>query len=219
MMWDLHSSIEGPSSEALKANRRLPHTQNEIVGALPDLYYSKIDKPIVFDKGRTWPMYSNLQLLKRYMSDSPRIVILVRPIDEIVKSFVKLRLDNNWQGDPYTDLLLQNTDPLCNAINAIEFAKLIGGDEFLFVSYQSLVEKSESVVGEVYDHCGIEKYPHTFNDISQKFKEDDTVYGLNGMHDVRSNISIVKNTITLPANIQNICDQMTENMFKNLNFI
>ena len=219
MMWDLHSSIEGPSSEALKANRRLPHTQNEIVSALPDLYYSKVEKPIVFDKGRTWPMYSNLQVLKRYVSDAPKIVILVRPIDEVVKSFVKLRLNSDWQGDPYLDLLLPNTDPVCTAFNAVEFAKFIGGDEFLFVSYQSLVENPDLVVDAIYGHCGIEKYTHHFNCISQKYKEDDTVYGLNGMHDVRSTIGVEKNTVTLPENIQNMCDQMTECMFKNLNFI
>jgi hypothetical protein len=144
---------------------------------------------------------------------------MVRPLDEVIKSFAKLRLANNWQGDPFTDLILPNTDPVMSPVNAVEFAKFVGGDEFLFVSYRSLIEKPDFVISSIYEHCGMEKYNHKFSSVGHKSKEDDSVYGLDGMHDVRDEISIRENEVVLPENIQKICDEMNSRMFNGLNFI
>jgi sulfotransferase len=219
MMWDMQCSIEGPSREALEANRRVPKTNMSVMQALPDLYYSGVDREIVFDKSRTWTRYANHQMLKRYIGENPKVIVLVRPVDEIVRSFAKLRIDNGWTGDVYTDLIMPGTDPLTASLDGIAHAKFIRDDGFLFVTYKSLVENPAMVLRAIYKHCELDWFAHDFDNVEQKFTEDDAGFGLVGMHNVRQKIGLRANDIVLPTNIQAICDDMTEALYDGLEAI
>ena len=219
MMWDMQCSINGPAEDALKASRRLEQTSKDIMTELPALYYKSVSKDIVFDKCRTWTLYENHQMIKRYIDKNPKVVVLIRPVDEIVRSFAKLRLDNGWVGDVYTDLLLPNTDPLTLPLEGIKYAKYIRDEGFLFVTYKSLVENPSMVLEQIYKHCEIDPFAHDFDTIKQVFVEDDDVYGLVGMHDVRQEIKFRANNIGLPQNIQQISDEMTNALYDGLRAI
>lgn len=219
LMWDMQCSVDGPSAESLSAGLRLPHTATDIISALPDLYYKEVEKEIVFDKGRTWTLYANHQLLKRYVDASPKIIVLVRPIGEVIQSFAKLRLQNGWEGDVFTDLLVPNTDPVLRPFDGICYAKFIKSSDFLFVTYKTLVQNPERALHAIYDHCGLDWFEHRFDRIEQSFKEDDTVHGLKGMHDVRPTIEVADNFVTLPDNIQKVCDELTDMLFDGLNAV
>ena len=219
MMWDMQCSINGPSQDALKASRRLEKTSMDIMAEFPALYYKSVSKDIIFDKCRTWTLYENHQIIKRYINESPKIVVLVRPVDEIVRSFAKLRLDNGWVSDVYTDLLLPNTDPLTLPLDGIKYAKYIRDEGFLFVTYKSLVENTAMVLEQIYNHCEIDFFSHDFDEIKRAFVEDDEVYGLIGMHDVRQEISFGANDVVLPQNIQQISKEMTAALYDGLNAI
>lgn len=219
MMWDMQYSIEGYSREALEANRRTPKTSDIVMKALPDLYYNDVDREIIFDKSRTWTLYANHQMLKRYVDESPKIVVLVRPVDEIVRSFAMLRFNNGWTGDVYTDLIMPNTNPITYSLEGISNAKYIRDEGFLFVTYKSLVETPSTVLQAIYKHCGLNWFSHDLDNVEQKFTEDDVGYGLVGMHDVRQKIELRANDIVLPTNIQAICDDMTEALYDGLEAI
>lgn len=219
LMWDMQCSVEGPSAEALSAAHRLPGTANDIISSLPGLYYKDVEKEVVFDKCRTWTLYANHQILKRYVDAAPKIIVLVRPVGEIIKSFAKLRLQNGWEGDVFTDFLVPDTDPVMRAFDGIRYAKFIKSNDFLFVTYKTLVEAPERALHAIYDHCQLDRFEHRFDRIEQSFKEDDTVHGLKGMHDVRPTIEPADNFVTLPDNIQKVCDELTDMLFDDLNAV
>jgi sulfotransferase len=219
MMWDMQYSIEGYSREALEANRRIPKTSMAVMRALPGLYYNDVDREIIFDKSRTWTLFANHQMLKRYIDESPKVIVLVRPVDEIVRSFAKLRFNNGWTGDVYTDLILPHTDPITLPLEGIANAKYTRDEGFLFVTYKSLVEKPSEVLQAIYKHCGLNWFAHKVDNVEQNFTEDDVGYGLVGMHDVRQKIELQANDVVLPRNIQKICDAMTETLYDGLDAI
>lgn len=217
MMWDMQCSIEGPSREPLEANRRFSKTGADIMTALPELYYRDVAREVIFDKGRTWTLHANHQMLKRYMSKNPKVIVLVRPIDEILRSFAKLRVNNGKTEDVYADLLMPGTDPITRALEGIAYAKYIRDEGFLFVTYKSLVEQPSMVLQEIYKHCGLDWFEHDFDNVEQLFTEDDVSYGLVGMHDVRQKIGFRDNDIVLPRNIQEVCDELTQVLYSGLN--
>lgn len=219
MMWDMECSLNGPSQGALNANRKLHKTTTDVMTALPQLYYSGINQEIVFDKSRTWTLYANHQMLKRYINEKPKVIVLVRPVDEIVRSFAKLRINNGWTGDIYTDLIMPGTDPITLPLDGIAYAKFIRDPGFLFVTYKSLVEKPATVLQEIYKHCELDWFEHDFDRVEQKFTEDDVGFGLVGMHDVRQKIELRDNDVVLPSNIQEICETLTQTLYDGLDAI
>ena len=98
LMWDMQVSCEVNAREQLMANYKT-NTQDDLVRAIPAIYYKDVNQTYIFDKCRSWTMPANLQMIRRYITDKPKILVLTRPIDEIVESFVKLRKANGWSGD------------------------------------------------------------------------------------------------------------------------
>lgn len=86
-MWDMQCSCE--HSEQLKATRR-SDTQHEIIREIPEIYYRNTGKPIVVDKCRSWTLPPNMAMIREYITDHPKVVVLIRPLEEIVASFVHL---------------------------------------------------------------------------------------------------------------------------------
>ena len=68
-------------------------------------------------------------------------------------------------------------------------AKKSNKGEFLFVSYNELVTQTKETIEKIYTFCEWDSFEHNYNEIINKHPEDDTVYKLNGMHDIRSTIS------------------------------
>ena len=96
LMWDMQVSCETVASEQLTANNRQA-TQDSLVSAIPAIYYRNTKATHIVDKCRSWTLPANMDMLKRYVRDDPKVIVLTRPIDEIVQSFVELRKANGWQ--------------------------------------------------------------------------------------------------------------------------
>lgn len=212
-MWDAQETANGRAAEMLAANRRQASTPHDIISALPHLYYKDVDRPIVIDKCRTWTLPGNMDLIRKHITASPKVVVLIRPVDEIVRSFVTLRLRNGWTGDLYADLLTEGDDPICRPLLATKIAQFSGSPEFLFIEYKDLTTNTTEVLASIYGFCGWEPFEHDLENIENVNHEDDAVYGLDGMHDVRKTISPSANLLPLPDNVQRECDRLTEMIY------
>jgi sulfotransferase len=195
IMWDTLNSCRYAASEQLAANNRL-RSVNDIVSQLPHIYYKRNSQQekIVLDKCRTWTLPANVQMLDDYVGKETKVIVLVRPIVEIVRSFVKLYKENGeYTKSVERDLLKPNTDALMKPLAGVYAAQQSKSDRFLFVSYKDLVEDTTQTLKGIYDFCGWEQFIHNTNNIKQKYAENDDIYGLKGMHSVRKKVGYRKN--------------------------
>lgn len=187
LMWDMQVSCETAASEQLAANNR-KNTQDALASAIPAIYYRDVRATHIVDKCRSWTLPANMDMLKRYVRADPKVIVLTRPIDEIVRSFVQLRKANGWQGDLESDLLIPDSEPIMRSLNGVRWAQENNNGEFLFIEYANLVNDTIEVIASIYEFCEIEPFKHDLKHITNKHPENDLVYGLIGQHKIRSTI-------------------------------
>ena len=207
LMWDMQQSCALKAREQLAANRR-EQTPHDLVSAIPHLYYKDCAGKIVVDKCRSWTIDANIDLLKKYVGEDYKIIVLERPVTEVVKSFARLFKENKLEKDLNT-FLVPLTDPIMRSIHGIMTIKKQLNDfnnaHFLFISYDELVNKTEETVKKIYAFCGWEPFKHDFKNVEIKYDEDDTVYGLKGQHKIRPVVKRVQNLVKIPEDVLKKC--------------
>jgi sulfotransferase len=187
-----------------------------ILRAIPDLYYYDVSKRFVLDKCRDWTNPSNTMMIKKYITDGPKIIVLVRPIEEIVGSFAQLRHKNNWPESDLYDSLLDDDGGgiVLNCLKSAVKAKKNNQGEFLFVQYDEIVFDTKKTLERLYDFCEWPKYEHQLDNIKRPFVQNDEFYNLNGLHEVRSAVEKQKYHIDLPKDILKKCRYLNSLLFE-----
>jgi sulfotransferase len=205
LMWDMQNSFELASViENTVASNKL-NVKTDLINAIPFIYYNDIKESIVFDKSRSWTLSSNVEMFKKYIDSDAKIVVLERPVIDIVKSFVNLRLKNNYQGDAEAGLIDEDNEYIRRPLSGIKWAKQNNNGEFLFIQYDDLISNPKEKLKEIYKFCDIEPFEHNFNNIVRKYPENDEVYDLKNLHDIRPTISKQIIDIKLSKNIIKKC--------------
>ena len=208
LMWDVQQSCNaGNAGNAIAANRRF-NTEHDIMSALPGLYYKDVEQPIIIEKGRTWTHPINFDMWTRHVNSEQKIIVLIRPLEDVFKSLAALRIRNDWQDDLYLDLLKKGGEPICRAAEAIALAKEAFPEKLLFIDYRDLVKTPLSVIDRIYDLYGWEKYEHNLDNIICNNPEDDEVHGFLGMHTIRSTISTRELEVELPDHVKRACVEL-----------
>jgi sulfotransferase len=184
LMWDMQQSVV--NSEQIKASSK--NLLDALVKPIPHTYYANITKPIVVDKCRSWTLPANMEILNRYFDNTPKVIVLVRPLVEIVASFISLRKKNNWIN-PEEGLLDDGSEPIMRSLAGVEWARKNNNGEFLFVTYDELVDDTQVSLDRIYEHCGWRSFKHNLDNIINEYQEIDPVYGLIDLHNVRPQIS------------------------------
>ena len=205
LMWDMQQSVA--NSEQIKASNK--DLTNKLVKPIPHTYYSNIKKPIVVDKCRSWTLPANVEILNRYFDSAPKVIVLVRPLVEIVASFMSLRKENGWI-DLETGLLENGSEPIMRSLAGVEWARKNNNGEFLFVTYDELVDDTETSLDRIYEHCGWQPFTHDLNNIVNQYKENDDIYGLIGQHDIRPEISRRTVNVDLSDEFIKECNRLDE---------
>jgi sulfotransferase len=190
LMWDMQQSCETTAHQQLMANKR-SKTIDDLISEIPKIYYRNVNRPVIIDKCRSWTLPTNQELLRRYITQTPKTIVLTRPIDEIVDSFVLLYEKNGKKYD-VKELMREGSEPLMRSLVGVEMAKQSNNGEFLFISYNEIVKNTEIVLDTIYTFIGEPRFDHNLKNIVNALPEDDTVYGLNGLHEIRSTIALRK---------------------------
>jgi len=200
LMWDVQNSCNHMCDEQLVATNRF-NTRQDIIGALPNLYYKDVKKPVVLDKCRAWTYQDNIEMIYNYTNFKPKIIVLHRPLIEVVKSFMQVHKQNNKYNNPaYIEKsILAKDGPLTAAYIGYVGAKKNNNGEFLFVNYHDMLDDMDNVLDKVYEFIGEKRYPHDLTNIINSHEENDGAYGLKGMHTVRPTISLNEYDIKLDA--------------------
>ena len=189
LMWDMQNSFQLVSvKESIIATNKI-HIETDVISAIPFIYYNGIKESIVFDKSRSWTLSSNVEMFKRYIDSDAKIVVLERPVIDIVKSFVNLRLKNNYQGDAEAGLIEEDNEYIRRPLQGIKWAKQNNNGEFLFIQYDELINNPQKTLDNIYTFCDIKPYKHNFTNITPKYPENDIVYDLKNLHKIRPTIN------------------------------
>lgn len=185
LMWDVHLSCTGAAVEQLTATGRTD-VAGRLLRNLPGEYYHDVTRTVIVDKCRTWPLPGNMRLVREHITPDPKMIILTRPVDEVVASFVRLRKQAGWEGDVEADLWV-NPEPLVRAIEATGWALTGDPGTFHHITYAQLVDDPDFTLRGLYTFMGWEPYQHTFTGIVHPHPENDDVHGL-PLHRLRDTV-------------------------------
>jgi sulfotransferase len=175
--------------QQVKANYKENIVQH-LAQSVPEVYYKDIHKSFILDKNRTWITKDNWEMAKNLFASTPKVVVLYRPLQEIVHSFLYIREKNGWTDLKEDKLLKPNTDPIMYALQAFsEFTYMKNSPDALFVSYKELITDTRNVFKKIYKLFDLKEFDHNFDNIYNYYPEDDNVYNCIGLHEVRSKIS------------------------------
>ena len=216
LMWDMQTSCKINCSEQLLANNKLDSVSQNIIGSLPSLYYQDVSNKTIFDKCRPWASSSNIEMAKNYISKDIKAIVLVRPIDEIIKSIAKLHFDSGGNESIYEELMNEKSSWVMNSFFATLLAAQSKADNLLFLSYNNIVNDLKNVIDKIYDFTNENKINHNTTNIKTIIKEDESVYDYPEIHNVRSKVSKTPNNIVLPEWVKDQADSMTNILFEHL---
>lgn len=174
---------------------------DRIFPAMVKAYFDNIDKPIIFDKHRMWPR--NIKEIMDYINPNPRIVCTVRPIAEVITSYLVLAdqdPDNfidaelKKQGKEITNEaragLLWMDDYVKGPYDVLVDALAKYPDNILLVDYRDLVFTGQKTLKRIYDFSGIFPYAHDWKAIENKMEENDNAWGMKNLHKIRPELKM-----------------------------
>jgi len=174
-------------------------------------WYSDIDSPIIIDKDRQWPFNLNSAGI---LTKDIKIICPVRSILDILSSFILLNRKGSGKKGMLTILertlkkhgerLTENNhchnlmDESINGTVSIilnGLTRIFNKDQELFqniihlVEYEDLIGDTKNSINKIYEFLQIPKYEHDYVNIENNIREDDTLFGLPTLHEVRPTIS------------------------------
>jgi hypothetical protein len=119
LMWDMEVSCNTSGQEQIKANKR-EKTIFDLVSSIPKIYYKDVDRPIIVDKCRTWNNPANVDIVNRYIDCDPKFIVLIRPVNEIVISFLDLCNKNNIEIT--SEYFINKDSEILKLLNNVQWA-------------------------------------------------------------------------------------------------
>lgn len=178
-------------------------------------YYASItDRPIVCDKSRGWIAY--YRLLQDILEEPPKIICMVRDLRQVFSSFENtFRKQSHLAEGPenlsnFTCLLTpervahwQQSVPVGLALTRMrEFQSQGLLSKVCVVRYEDLMSGPQEQLDRIYDYLGLPSYAHQFTGLTKEVREDHSVFGVYGNHEVQSELKEVKHCL-LGARLEN----------------
>lgn len=163
------------------------------------------DKPYVVDKSRGWSVH--FDLLNLIFGEEPKIICLVRDLRQILSSLEKKFRQNPDKYRPVENhanlsgtttfkramLALQNP-PVGLAIDRlVEVHQRGWNKKMLFLRYEDLTAQPAEALQKVYTYLGVPEFKHNFDKVAQVTQEDDQVFGIPGLHEIRPKVEPLQN--------------------------
>jgi len=200
-MWLVHNS----SHETTIINT-FEYRKQQLISSMLDSYYADVEKPIIIDREKNWANPANIEMLKKYFAEKPKIIYTIRPIAEVLASFIAINSngliremeDGSWNQDPNLSLndnlcefLMNPNNQIARNLEAIHSIKNSENDGmFHIVQYHDFLNSPQKTMDEIYEFLGIEGFTHNFKNIRKIEEYDDTAAGLpKDLHKIRRQLS------------------------------
>jgi sulfotransferase len=212
---DIHASTNSPlldtihyteeyllyKSEQYKAHPK-PECAHKVLSSIPHNYYFNTPEPIIVDKSRGW--VNQIQHIKDYITLEPKIICMVRNIQDIMVSFLALieksqslsfidkgLMENNIKltNDNRCEFLMSPRGIIGMSYHALAEAYHKGHQKYmLIVEYENLISSPQQEMNRIHTFLGLDLYSYDFSNVRPKYDENDIVYGLENMHTVRNEV-------------------------------
>ena len=203
-LWDFYNSVN-TDQHVLRSNEN--RIKSEIfLSAFMDNFYKEVEKPIVIDREKSWGTPANLELIKRYITPTPKIIFTVRNVLDIIASYGninynRLKIDTlnseryhiNYRSerDSIAEHIMRPNGGVDKALLSLASAFYPENKGmFHIVEYDDLVSNPNKTMAKIYDFLELPQYEHNFNSIQKVEVDDDESLGLSkNLHAVRKSLS------------------------------
>lgn len=157
-------------------------------------YYKDHNVKYIIERG-DWITPFNINILKEIAPNKIKIVILIRDIFQIIKSYLKLCEDNPQffynikynsldhstlftdEIETKVDLIMDKGEYINTMLYSIyQLKKNNVLKNFLLIDYNDLVDEPEITMNKIYDYYGIDQFKHSFKNLKAP-KYDDSMLG------------------------------------------
>jgi sulfotransferase len=165
-------------------------------------FYAHVKQPFIIDKHRGHPR--NTESLRQFVTNNPKIICTNRPIPEVITSYIKLINNDNNKNNFIDDHLNKAGIPISvesrakvlwenyisDPYQSMKSGLKLHSENILVVNYDDIISNTYEVLSKIYDFLGLKLYPghHVENIHNYCAEEKDHAWGLNGLHDIRSNL-------------------------------
>jgi hypothetical protein len=202
ILWNFYLSIlnESTKNELLAVDKNDDEKIKKIIKSIFDSYYEKENK-IIFDKNTSWTITENITLLKKYITDKPKIIVLTRNIEDVAKSYVNILLQNGYSQDDAEQTVFHfdniGNNPIMRPVAGVMNSKINNNlADFFYIDYDDLISNTEKVINDLYIFCNIPNFNHSYSNIEIKYPENPK-YVFKNIIEVRPEISKRKIDVSL----------------------
>ena len=158
--------------------------------------YEHVTEEVVVEKDRGWA--ADVGLIRCLTNEEPRIISPVRPIPEIIASFILLSRKIGVQSKIEDEIRLAKRQSNVWSLSRIIWEKYIysnwrtfrAGYEanpecFLLLDYEDIVTEPQKTMGLITTYLDVAPWVPSVTNLSNPRPENDRVYGMPGLHDVK----------------------------------
>ena len=169
---------------------------NMIKGIIPN-YYKDWKQNYIIDR-HSWGRIDMINILNQYKSNELKFIVLVRPIEEVLASLIKIgqATENNYIKNMGNTLEQQCREIMRdNGMVDLELRAIYNllrnenKNHVCLIEYDELVKEPKKEIDKVYDFLGIERFNHSFFELKQlsnnNIQYDDTIYGTD-LHKIKT---------------------------------
>ena len=149
-----------------------------------DAFYEDVDKPVIIDKSRGWPIAQIMSAMAQVLGHQPKIIATVRSVPDCAASFVRIAKPEDLDEFMESGQLM---DHLKAAYISLQNGYLAAPDNFLFIEYDDLISNPKEQLQRIHDFLELPDFEYDFNAIdgSTVAEDDEQLHGTKGMHDVK----------------------------------
>jgi sulfotransferase len=178
--------------------------KEDVLRAMLEGYFARIERPICIDKNRYWPEFLELASGILGGRDKVRVIVSVRDLRDVLASFEevcrKTAVFSEVQTDPAVALKFKSAQGRVEVF--LDAAQVVGrsyiairdaltrgwASSMHFVDYEDLTRQPKQTLTGIYRFLGEEPLDHDFNQIEQVTYEDDLVHGFRDLHKIRPQV-------------------------------
>lgn len=155
-------------------------------------FYSDVEKPIIIDKSRGWPIPMIIHAMGIVLGHKPKIIATVRSIPDCAASFVRVAKSNSIDEFMESGKLM---DHLKAAYISLQSGYNYDPTCFLFIEYDDLISNPKKELQRIHEFLNLPPFDYDFDNIDgSSVKEDDEkLHGFAGMHDIKSKLEAQHN--------------------------
>jgi sulfotransferase len=191
-------------------------------------FYADVKEPVVIERDKDWGTPNNLNIIKNYITPTPKIIFTVRDILDILSSFISMNpyylnnavlnsgayINNYYSNkDVMVEYLMQPNGDIDKALLGLASAFYPENkDIFHIVEYNDLVARPEETMSGIYKFLELPDYKHDFNKIEKIESDDDTKLGL------PSNLHVVRKSLSNSDTSTDILSDYIKHKYSNMEF-